>query len=56
MSQNPFDQHSFSVPRFPHRCNFPGCHFPASEGTMLCSLHDAPHRPRRSGEDDGGDE
>ncbi len=41
---NPFDQHSFSVPRNMLICAHPNCQLVVSESAMLCPLHDAPHR------------
>ncbi len=49
---NPWSSHSYQVPRYPHQCHFPGCHFPVGEAQMLCELHGAPHKPRQADNDD----
>lgn len=44
---NPFDSHSYSVPRHPYLCMMPLCSFPVLPDETLCELHSASTLPRQ---------
>lgn len=43
---NPFDSHSYSVPRGGSQCSHPSCSLPA-EPAGLCELHRGRPKPRK---------
>lgn len=51
-SVNPFESHSYSVPRNMYRCLKPGCQFVVEPHQMMCELHSASTLPAPDRQDD----
>ena len=49
---NPFESHSYSVPRNMYRCLMPGCQFVVAPHQMMCELHSASTLPAPDRQDD----
>ncbi len=52
MPANPFDSHSFAVPRNLHSCMKPGCQFAVEPHETLCELHGASAQRRQDDDDE----